>query len=132
MKYPVTATEHAYLKGRQRENLERALRNPNENWFFEHLKRRTSHKWTRQALWGYRIFDFWCHALGIAVEVDGATHNAKYDEIRDSYNLNRSGILVLRVRNLNEEDADRVIDEINAAETWGERRKFIGLNPLAY
>ena len=31
----------------------------------------TGHRWSRQAIWGKRIFDFWCATLGIAVEVDG-------------------------------------------------------------
>lgn len=83
----------------------------------------TGRKWTRQAMWGYRLFDFWCHELGIAVEVDGPEHNQEYDVARDRYNYFRSGILVLRVRNFNEADADKAIKAIESSEAWKTRKE---------
>ena len=57
MKWPINAEQHAYMKGRQEQNVEQSRRNPNELWMFERLQR-TGYKWRRQAQWGYRLFDF--------------------------------------------------------------------------
>ena len=108
-----------------------AKRNPNEKWMSEKLKR-TPYKWTRQAQWGYRLFDFWNHKLGIAIEVDGETHNKVYDKIRDKHNHKTSGIIVLRVRNKNEADAKKVIDYIlGVDENWNDRRIKMNIKPLS-
>jgi very-short-patch-repair endonuclease len=88
---------------------------------------KTGKKWTRQAMWGYRIFDFWCAELGLVVEVDGATHKIEYDNYRDEYNYRRSGIVVLRVPNFCEESAKLALDVIASAETWKERRLKLGI-----
>jgi len=96
--------------------------NPNELWMKAKLDT-TGLQWTRQAQWGWRLFDFWCHELGIAVEVDGPEHDQAKDAKRDAYNLKRSGILVLRVRNQNEGDAAKALADIQAACTWQERRR---------
>jgi very-short-patch-repair endonuclease len=116
-----------YMRMRRNTNKRRALKNPNENWMAALLRQRTPFKWTRQAIWGHRIFDFWCGHLGIAVEVDGPEHKKDYDAYRDEYNLRRSGIVVLRVRNLNEADAGEAISAILAAENWRQRRKRFGI-----
>src|SRR5262249_18630847 len=84
------------MRVRQRQNLQR--RSKAELWMAQHLKK-TGIKWKRQAIWGRRIFDFWSHALGIAIEVDGPEHRKKIDEYRDAYNLHRSGIIIIRVKN---------------------------------
>jgi len=127
LKRPMTKEESEYIRQRRDENLDRALKNGNENWMARHLAK-TGFKWTRQAIWGYRIFDFWNGALGIAVEVDGIEHNKEWDRHRDEYNYLRSGILVLRVRNRNEEDAAKALKEIMAAETWKQRREKLGVD----
>ena len=127
LRWPTNGKEAAYMNERKEQNSRRAVKNPNENWLAERLST-TGYKWTRQASWGYRIFDFWCHELGIAVESDGPEHDTQYDEYRDEYNFRRSGILVLRVRNRNEDDAKAVLSEIAAAETWKARRERLGLN----
>ena len=46
------------------------------------------------------IVDFYCHAAGLVVEVDGPIHdqNASYDEERDEI-LAARGLRILRVRN---------------------------------
>jgi len=87
--------------------------------------RTTPHKWTKQAMWGYRLFDFWSDELGVAVEVDGLEHNAAYDAYRDRYNWCRSAILVLRVKNFDEADAAAALEAISKAETWEERRERV-------
>ena len=115
------------MRSRQEQNVRCTASNPNENWLEERLST-TGYKWTRQACWGYRIFDFWCHELGIAVESDGPEHDKQYDAYRDEYNMRRSGILVLRVRNRNEEDVKNALSVIAAAERWKARRERLGLN----
>lgn len=129
MKWPTAAEQHAYMKMRQDQNLAICWKNSNEAWMAEKLEK-TGWTWKRQAQWGYRLFDFWNFALGIAVEVDGLSHNKSYDAVRDAYNLQRSGILVLRVRNRNEEDARRALTEIEKACLWNERRVGLGLKPV--
>jgi len=127
LRWQTNAKQAAYMKDRKKQNLELSKTNPNENWLFSKLKT-TDYKWTRQATWGYRIFDFWCHHLGIAVECDGPEHDKDYDSYRDEYNLRRSGLIVLRVRNMNEEDAAHALSEITVADSWKARRDKLGLN----
>jgi very-short-patch-repair endonuclease len=116
-----------YMRKRTAENRARSKSNACENWMAEKLKG-SGFKFSRQVSWGFRVFDFWCAALGIAVEVDGPEHDAKYDAHRDEYNYRRSGIVVLRVRNWIEEDAAAALTKIAKAVTWKERRDALGLN----
>ena len=63
------------------------------------------------------IADFYCHAAGIVVEVDGTVHDTQsdYDAERDRL-LSARGLIVLRVRN--EEvgtDMDGVLGRIETA-----------------
>lgn len=130
--WPTTHEQSEHMKLRQKENLAKSKENKSENWMYEKLKK-TNYKWTRQARWGIRLFDFWCHKLGIAVEVDGLEHDKNRDFGRDKTDLEVSGILVLRVRNFSETDAEKVIDFINnSTETWNERRNKFGLKPVKY
>ena len=85
-----------------------AKNNSNELWAADSLNS-TGLKWKRQAIWGYRIFDFWNGNLGCAVEIDGPEHDPAYDAYRDEYNFRRSGVVVLRVRNGNKDDLERAI-----------------------
>jgi very-short-patch-repair endonuclease len=131
LRWPVKHEDHEYMKARQKENLLLAAKNPHEQWM-KKLLEPTGLKWTPQARWGYRLFDFWCHKLGIAVEVDGNTHNPDYDAYRDRYNFLRSGVLVLRVRNRNEQDAMKALEIIRTSGSWNERRVEMGLKPVQY
>jgi very-short-patch-repair endonuclease len=126
IKWITTSKKHAYMAHRQEQNKNKSRYNLNENWMADKLKS-TSYKWTRQAVWGFRMFDFWCSTVGVAVEVDGIEHKKDYDAYRDEYNFRRSGIVVLRVRNMNEEDAKVAIDTIDKIGDWKERRKNMGL-----
>lgn len=112
-----------YMRFRQQQNRSRGMTKA-EAWTYSSL-RRTGHKWTFQAWWGCRLFDFWNEQLGIAVEVDGDGHDASFDAARDKYNYYRSGILVLRVRNFDEESLQAAIAEINKGGSKQERRKQI-------
>lgn len=120
--------EHSdYMRKRKHQNIMRSKTNINENWFAEKLDA-VNIKYTRQATWGYRIFDFWLHRFGLAIEIDGFEHDKEYDNYRDEYNYRRSGIIVLRVRNKNEKDAEIAINKILTSIKWDERRKLLGLN----
>lgn len=127
LRWPSNAEQSSYMRERQAQNLTRSLSNRNENWMAKKLSS-TGYKWRRQAQWGYRVFDFWCHSLGCAVEVDGPEHNKNYDNYRDVYNYSRSGIVVLRVRNMNEDDAMKCLSRIASMDDWKDRRDRMGLN----
>jgi very-short-patch-repair endonuclease len=126
LKWITTSKQHAYMASRQDQNKNKSFNNFNENWMADKLKQ-TCHKWTRQTVWGYRIFDFWSSFIGVAVEIDGPEHKKDYDSYRDEYNFRRSGIVVLRVRNHNEKDADNAINTIYKIGEWKARRKNMGL-----
>lgn len=90
----------------------------------------TGLKWTRQAQWGFRLFDFWCSWIGVAVEVDGATHDAEIDAERDLLDWNRSAIVVVRVLNWNEDDAKAALIAIGQYPSWNIRRAQMGKAPV--
>lgn len=56
-------------------------------------------KFRRQQVIGGRIVDFWCPGTGIAVEVDGETHDRESDLAMDAVLRERAGIVVLRFTN---------------------------------
>lgn len=64
-------------------------------------------RFQRQKAIGNYIVDFYCHAAGLAIELDGSQHfeedAQKYDKQRTAF-LNGQGIQVLRVANI---DVDR-------------------------
>lgn len=122
-----TKEDAAYMRMRKAQNIERSIHNPNENWMAERLKV-TGIKFSRQAIWGYRLFDFWNHVLGVAIEVDGDEHNPNYDAYRDEYNFRRSAIVVLRARNQDESDADKIIAKLATLTSKIERRSIIGIS----
>lgn len=99
-----------------------SMTNPNENWFAKKLDSEKL-KYKRQRIMGFRIFDFFIHELGCAIEIDGPEHIAIYDEYRDIYNYLRSGIVVLRVKNMNEKDATEAIKLVKMLDQWPDRRK---------
>ena len=123
LNWPTNKEQSDYMAKMKSINVDRAMNNPNENWMFSKL----SEDWTRQASWGYRIFDFWNHNLGCAVEVDGPEHDRDYDNYRDEYNFRRSGIVVLRVRNNNESDATSVLDAISRLSDHASRKESMGI-----
>lgn len=70
-------------------------------------------KWRRQHPVGPYIVDFFCRELRLAIEVDGAVHDAtgERDRQRDEYLAGR-GLRVVRVRN--EDVLDRLEDLLAA------------------
>lgn len=131
LRYPVNAEMAAYMRKNQEKCKAISLQNPNENWFADKLKgAKLGVKFNRQTLWGYRIYDFWCHSIGCAVEIDGPDHDENYDHYRDVYNYLRSGIVVIRVRNMNEVDALEAMEFIKSLESWDVRRIKLNINPI--
>ena len=62
------------------------------------------------------IVDFYCHALGLVIEVDGGIHRgqAEYDAARDQILLER-GLQILRVQNTEvRSDMSRLLARIEA------------------
>jgi len=123
MRWVTNSQQNEYMRQRQRQNKAKYV--PAEEWAWGQIKGRAGKKWSRQAMWGCRIFDFWCAELGIAVEIDGDTHDPEYDQVRDRYNYYRSGILVLRVKNFDENDLALALAVIDRAETKKERVRAI-------
>jgi len=118
LNYITSAEKTAYMKGRQAQHRARGM-TPGERW----MAARLPGKWTPQAIWGYRLFDLWSGAKGIAVELDGDTHHPGYDAYRDEYNFRRSAIVVLRVPNFDETAACVALAMIEHLGTWDERRE---------
>ena len=119
MRWIVRRDQAEYMRKRQSQNQKKTVEA--EVWAKQRLKQ-TNRNWTQQAIWGCRLFDFWCHELGIAVEIDGLTHDKNYDKARDEYNFFRSGIIVLRVPNYDEQSMDAAIQAIANADTWQVRK----------
>jgi len=128
-KRPADAEQHAHMTMRQNQNLVKSKFSLAETWASESLAR-TGLRWTRQAQWGWRLYDFWNHELGIAVEVDGPEHNERRDQIRDEDNWVTSRIVVLRVPNFNEESLNWVLKAIASSDTWNQRRVDAGMKPV--
>lgn len=128
IRWPSRKDEMARLKMYQAGHRKRII--PAEVWAKQFLDN-TKWNWTPQAIWGFRIFDFWCSKLGCAIEIDGPTHNKGWDRKRDEFNFRRSAIVVFRVSNFNESEMRNVLKEIEKLDTWLERRKKMGLLTLA-
>lgn len=122
LRWVTEAKEAEYMRRMRDINLERSLSNVNENWMADKL-----HGWSRQAIKGFRIFDLWNHDLLCAVEVDGPEHDRAYDNYRDEYNYRRSGILVFRVRNKVESDAEHVLACIDRLTSGITRKHDMGI-----
>ena len=73
---------------------------PTEAMLWEHLRgnRLAGLKFRRQQVIDGFIADFYCHAAGLVVEVDGLIHNPAYDAERDRI-LGIRQLTVLRITN---------------------------------
>jgi very-short-patch-repair endonuclease len=88
-------------------------------WAAIRRQRVGGHRFRRQQIVDGFILDFYCHAAGLAVEVDGAVHQDQvgHDEARDAILLAR-GIQVLRVTNDDvEHQLPAVLNRIESALT---------------
>lgn len=92
-----------------------------EAWMADRLNQ-AGLKFNRQCVWMTRVFDFWNHQLGCAVEVDGPEHNQERDSYIDDYMLFRSEVVVIRVPNFDEAAAKAAIEQIRGLDAWDIRR----------
>jgi very-short-patch-repair endonuclease len=67
------------------------------------------YKFRRQKVESSRIFDFFCPAKGLIVEIDGETHDRQLDLERDIAIQRATGFITLRVTN---EDVMRNMDGV--------------------
>jgi very-short-patch-repair endonuclease len=70
------------------------------------------YKFRRQDVIGFRIVDLFCPARGLAVEIDGDTHEHERDLARDQRMLREFGFRVVRFTN---EDVMRNVDGVLTA-----------------
>ena len=87
---------------------------PTEAILWEHLRgnRLAGLKFRRQQVIDGFIADFYCHAVGLVVEVDGPIHNSAYDAERDRI-LGVRKLTVLRIKNEQvEENLEAVLEQI--------------------
>ena len=111
------APNSAFLKARfLRNNLtaaEKAL------WLYLQNKKLEGYKFRRQHPLHLFIVDFYCHELGLIIEVDGAYHETKEQEEKDEKRtelLKFQGLTVLRFTNDEvSTDVETVITKIKAA-----------------
>ena len=78
----------------------------------------------RQQIIGSYIVDFYCHVVGLVVEVDGGIHLSQQadDHYRDSY-LQGLGLTVLRFTNAeDEQQIDQVLSVIHGLCLAGKQR----------
>ena len=97
---------------------------PEERLLWKHLRanRLEGYHFRRQQIIDGYIVDFYCHAAGLVVEIDGGYHQrqVEYDGTRDAV-LAARGLRVLRIGNQAvAEDLDRVLEHIAAACREGE------------
>jgi very-short-patch-repair endonuclease len=89
---------------------------PEEKIIWQHLraKRLGGFRFRRQQIIGRYVVDFYCHAAGLVVELDGAAHayQVEQDRERDAF-LSGRGLRVLRFKNEQvREDLPRVLAQI--------------------
>ena len=116
------------LKKLKKDNLRK--RSPAENEANKIIKT-YGFKYTRQAIWHTRLFDFWFGIKGVAIEIDGGTHNNPgqklKDKISDKHFYNISGIIVIRVKDYDLDGIRKIMDRLQFADSWQDRRKKMGI-----
>lgn len=89
------------------------------------------HKFRRQAIIGNRIVDFFCPAKGLAVEIDGDTHDAELDKRKDKRLNGETGFQVVRFTNADVmRNMDGVLVALKKALDGQEDRWNVGHHPL--
>lgn len=127
--YTVKKTHHEHMRQRQIQNRSKGMTKA-EKWFYENYLNQTNMTWTFQARWGWRLFDFWNHKKGIAIEVDGPEHNKFKDLIKDEIEIKRSAIITIRVKNFDSDSSMRAIEKIISEKDWNTRRMQAGLKSI--
>jgi len=124
MKWPVNREQMEYMKKLQYEARMVSKSNVRDNWADAILGTGTL-KWTRKAIWGCRLFDFWNGQKGVAIELDLAKPGSGEEE--DRHARERSGIVVYRVKSFDEGHLRLVMAEAECLEDWQVRREKFGI-----
>ena len=125
--FPTTKEQAKHMKDMQEKNMN-TIGAAEERFNKKLLK--LQDRWivfNRQRIWWTRIFDFWCDYLWIAIEIDWLTHNKSYDDRHDKYNYEVSWIIVYRIKNYDEKQADTVINNILNSDIRAIRRRNMWL-----
>jgi very-short-patch-repair endonuclease len=119
---------HQYMKLRKSQHLNKFV--SAEEWATLHIKV-SGERYSRQAIWQSRLFDFWFSVKGIAIEIDGESHNSFKqsfkDSVTDKHFYELSGIIVVRVKNYNINELNNAISFVKNSCSWKERRKQMGI-----
>jgi len=124
MRWPVNHEQSEYMRKLQREARMPGRSHEAENWA-DGILRASRLKWTRKAIWGCRLFDFWNVRKGVAIELDGPKPDAGDEE--DRHARERSGIAVFRVKSFDESQLRLVMSQAESLEDWGIRRERLGI-----
>lgn len=130
--WPITEEQRQRVAKFQRMNKANCKKNVCENIVHAKLKE-AGYQFKRQRRWGFRIFDFWCHRLGLAIEVDGKNHNPIFDKKRDDQDFKRSAILVYRIKNEHVYNAlaiEELLRKIKHTSAWNSRRQLLKKTPI--
>jgi hypothetical protein len=124
MRWPVNHEQSEYMRKLQREARMPGRSHESENWA-DGILRTGCLKWTRKAIWGCRLFNFWNARKGVAIELDGPKPDAGDEE--DRHARERSGIAVYRVKSFDESQLRSAMSKAECLEDWGIRRDRLGI-----
>jgi len=124
MRWVVNHGQMEYMRKRQDEARVLSMSSECDNWA-DGVLRTGCLKWTRKAIWGCRLFDFWNARKGVAIELDGPKSDAGQEE--DRHARERSGIAVYRVTSFDEAQLRSVMSEAEGSDDWAVRRERLGI-----
>lgn len=102
-----------FIREVQKKQKKITLKNPAENWFSMKIKNDLSKfTFSRQKKMGFRVFDFWCKKIRVAIEIDGKQHNRQWDLLRDQKYQERFHLKVYRIWAFNESDYKEVLKNL--------------------
>jgi very-short-patch-repair endonuclease len=86
------------LVDRSKEMAKNMTKSERKIWF--DVLKKLDTKWIKQRIIGNYIIDFFCFEIGLAIEIDGDSHNSQieYDQVRTDF-LNELSITVIRFTN---------------------------------
>jgi very-short-patch-repair endonuclease len=113
------------LREYRKANYELSIRNPHEIKVRRLLKRKGV-LFHPQLVFRNCIFDFFVMEKGVAIEVDGTTHNPEEDQKRDAYLFDTYGIITIRVKNSDMEAANKAVEAVRLFKRWPDRLTDLG------
>lgn len=122
---PWSKKSKTFLKKAAKRQQRLTLLNPAENWFDKNICKDFHFQFTRQKIFGYRIFDFWCESLRVAVEIDGKRFHkdTEFDQQRDDVYQKRFKVSIFRVKAFCREDYLSVLGKLKSLRTHPKKEK---------